>query len=42
MSDLTTYTDTALYAEMAGRESTLGLEGMASQAERPRDLQDPS
>ena len=30
MSDFTTYTDTALYAELAGRESTLGLKGMAA------------
>jgi hypothetical protein len=30
MSDFTPYTDTALYAELAGRESTLGLKGMAA------------
>jgi hypothetical protein len=30
MTDFTTYTDTALYAELAGRESTLGLKGMAA------------
>jgi hypothetical protein len=30
MSDFTTYTNTALYAELAGRESTLGLNGMAA------------
>ena len=30
MSDFTTYTDTALYAELAGRESTLGLKGMTA------------
>lgn len=30
MSDFTAYTDTALYAELAGRESTLGLTGMAA------------
>jgi hypothetical protein len=30
MTDFTTYTDTGLYAELAGRESTLGLKGMAA------------
>ena len=30
MGDFTTYTDTALYAELAGRESTLGVQGMAA------------
>jgi hypothetical protein len=30
VSDFTTYTDTALYAELAGREGTLGLMGMAA------------
>jgi len=30
MSDFTTYTDATLYAELAGRESTLGLKAMAA------------
>jgi hypothetical protein len=30
MTDFTTYTDAALYAELAVRESTLGLKGLAA------------
>ena len=30
MTDFTTYTDAALYAELAGRESMRGLSGMAA------------